>query len=114
MGFTVTKRRESKSFFFFSKLIAKSDANTLFSLILTKVAHQACSNIAILDMLQDTYHKNVIFGIHHSICYIGPRENSFMKCVCHSARHLCASHVPTVFEDLVSDIYSYFSLVPRD
>ena len=102
-----------KSRFFKLVEVTKGDADTLANSVFTQLEKNGipCENM--IGFASDT--TNVMFGAHHSVVTLLKEKipNLFvMRCLCHSA-HLCASHacerLPRTVEDLVRDIYSFFS-----
>lgn len=93
--------------------MANADAETLFESLLAEMEKDAIPIANVIGFAADTC--NVMMGEHNSVQQrmkaVVP-EIFIMRCICHTA-HLCASYasqkLPRTIEELVRDVYSYFS-----
>lgn len=93
--------------------LAEGNAETLFQVICKVLENDEIPLSNMLGFAADT--TNIMFGQHNSV--VSRLQQAIpsifiLRCICHSA-HLCASHacekLPRTAEDLIHDIYNYFS-----
>ena len=102
-----------KSRFFKLVEVTTGTADCITAAVLDSFEKRGIPINNIIGYVSDT--TNVMFGEHHSVV-TNLKEKIpclfVMKCICHSA-HLCASYacekLPRAIENMVRDIYSYFS-----